>query len=110
MAIVGFVETKFHFGAVNDEASADGQFTASLHHKFGPAGATVWSRPSVQGFSVNDDDGGVGLWISKFVDHNGSHPGPFSPGIFATKCTDVFFAMDARDCIATAVFTSHVFD
>jgi hypothetical protein len=102
MPIVGFLETELHAGTINTDQSFSAQ------HNFGSP-LTVWSRPYLQQVSVNDDDGSVILWISKFVDKNGSHTGPFHPGVFAEKCTSVTFAMYTNDCIATAVLTSEIF-
>jgi hypothetical protein len=101
MAIVGVLETGLHAGTINTDK------TFSAQQNFGAS--SIWSRPYLQQVSVNDDDGSVILSISKFTDNTGTHSGPFSPGIFANKCTSVTFQMYTNDCIATAVLTTEFF-
>ena len=99
MNVAGFFETELHAGAINTDQSFSEQ------HNFG-ASLTVLSRPFLQQVSVNADDGSAILWVSKFVDNTGSHTGPFTPGVFAKKCTSVTFAMYTNDCIATAILSN----
>jgi len=102
MAIVGFLETGMFFGTINTSASASSQ------HNFGKP-LTVWSRPYVQSFFNNDDDGSVSLGVSQFKDNAGTHNVDFHPGVFAPNCTSVTFLMSTTDCIAEAVLTSEIF-
>ena len=101
MAIVGVLETAFYAGTINTDN------TFSAQHNFGPS--SIWSRPYLQEVSVNDDDGSVILWVSQYKDNKGSHSGPFTPGIFASSCTQICFGMYTKDCIATAVLTTEFF-
>lgn len=104
MAIVGVFETELYAGTINTSE------TFTKQHNFAAPGLTVWSRPYLQLVSMNDDDGSVSLSISKFTDKDGTHTGPFTPGIFADGCTSVTFRMRTTDCIARAVLTTEIFD
>lgn len=103
MPIVGFFENRLYAGTINTSA------TFTKQHNFAAPGLTVWSRPYLQGVSMNDDDGSVVLAVSQFKDQNGTHNGSFQPGIFAQGCTSVTFRMKTTDCIATAVLTTEIF-
>src|ERR1051325_11347775 len=102
MAIVSFFETHLFAGTINTNASFSAQ------HNFAAPGLTVWSHPTLQSFSVNDDDGTVDLSISQFKDKNATHSGSRF-AIFAEKCTSITLAMDTTDCIATALLTTNIF-
>jgi hypothetical protein len=106
MAIIGFIETGLLFGTIDTSATAP---TSSTQHNFPFPGVTVWSRPYVQSFFNNADDGSVSLGVAQFTDNKGTHSGVFHPGIFASNCTSVIFHMRTTDCIAEAVFTSEIF-
>ena len=103
MAIVSFFENAISIGAINTDASA------SVTHNF-PKAAKVdtWSRPSLFKVNVNDDDAGVTVFISQFVDKNGTHVGPFFPGVIADECTSVTFLMKVSDCIAAGAATTYI--
>jgi hypothetical protein len=101
MAIVGVLETGMFFGTINTSASTSAQ------HNFGPS--SVWSRPYVQSFFNNDDDGSIDLKVSQFKDNKGTHNGSFHPGIIASNCTSVTFHMSTIDSIGEAVLTTEFF-
>ncbi|HEX2296876.1 MAG TPA: hypothetical protein VHN37_16405 [Actinomycetota bacterium] len=103
MAIVGVWETKLYAGTIGTTE------TFTKQHNFAAPGLDVWSRPYLQSLTINDDDASVILSVSKFTDKNGTHTGPFTPGIFGDGCTSVTFKMSTRDCIATAVLTTEIF-
>lgn len=96
MAINGILETGSHFGTINTSAT----FSKTIN--FGAS--SILATPWLQGFSVNDDDGGVGLSVLSFKDASGTHTGPFAPGVFANNCTSVTFRMATNDCIVDAIF------
>lgn len=97
MAINNVFETGDHFGTINAFAT----FTKTIN--FGAA--SILATPWVQGFSVNDDDGGVGLNVLSFKDAGGTHVGPFAPGVVSkNKCTSVTFRMATLDCVVDAIF------
>ena len=103
MAIVSFFETLISIGAINTSASA------SVTHNF-PKSAKldVWGRPTLFKVNVNDNDGGVTVFVSGFVDKTGTHVGPFFPGVVADECTSVTFLMKVSDCIAAGAATSYI--
>ena len=103
MAIVSFFENLISIGAINTSASA------SVTHNF-PKSAKldVWSRPTLFKVNVNDNDGGVTVFVSGFVDKTGTHVGPFFPGVVADECTSVTFLMKVSDCIAAGAATSYI--
>lgn len=100
VAIVNFIQTDLFFGTINDTASS-----VSLQHNF--AASTVLSYPHLQTVSVNADDGGVSAKISSFT-APGAPPGPFHPGIFATKCTNVTALIKTVDCLANTTLTTWI--
>lgn len=103
MAIVSFFENQIAIGAIGTSASA------SVTHTF-PKSAKLdtWSRPSLFKVNVNDDDAGVTVFVSQFVDKNGVHNGPFFPGVVADECTSVTFLMKVSDCIAAGAATTYI--
>lgn len=103
MAIVSFFENLISIGAINTSASA------SVTHNF-PKSAKldVWGRPTLFKVNVNDNDGGVTVFVSGFVDKTGTHVGPFFPGVVADECTSVTFLMKVSDCIAAGAATSYI--
>ena len=104
MAIVGAAENLISIGAIGTSASA------SVTHNFPKAAKLdTWSRPTLFKVAVNDDDGGVTVYISEFTDKAGMHPGPFFPGVFADECTSVIFLMKVSDCIAAGAATTYIF-
>ena len=103
MAIVSAAENPIFAGAINTSASA------SVTHNFPKeAKLDTWSRPSLFKVNVNDDEAGVTVYISEFVDKAGMHPGPFFPGVFADECTSVIFVMKVSDCIAAGAATTYI--
>ncbi|HWK95973.1 MAG TPA: hypothetical protein VNR39_11170 [Pseudolabrys sp.] len=101
MAINGIIETGSHFGTVNTFAT----FSKTINF----SSSTVLATPWLQGFSVNDDDGGVGLNVKSFKTSSGTTTGPFAPGVFASNCTSVTFNMSTNDCIVDAIFRVYFF-
>jgi hypothetical protein len=103
MAIVSFFENAISIGAINTSAST------SVTHNF-PAAAKLdtWSRPTLFKVNVNDDDAGVTVFVSQFVDKTGTHIGPFFPGVIADECTSVTFLMKVSDCIAAGAATTYI--
>lgn len=103
MAIVSFFENSISIGAINTSASA------SVTHNFPKAAKLdTWSRPALFKVDVNDDDGGVTVFVSQFVDKTGTHNGPFFPGVVADECTSVTFLMKVSDCIAAGAATTYI--
>jgi hypothetical protein len=104
MAIVSFAENAISIGAINTSASA------SVTHNFPKAAKLdTWSRPSLFKVNVNDDDGGVTVFVSQFIDKTGTHAGPFFPGVVADECISVTFLMKVSDCIAAGAATTYIF-
>jgi hypothetical protein len=103
MAIVSFFENAISIGAIGTTASA------SVTHNFPKAAKLdTWSRPTLSKVNVNDDEAGVTVFVSQFVDKAGTHNGPFFPGIVADECTSVTFLMKVSDCIAAGAATTYI--
>jgi hypothetical protein len=103
VAIVSFFETLIDAGAIGTSTSA------SVTHTF-PKSVKLdtWSRPCLFKVDLNDDDGGVTVFISQFVDKTGTHNGPFFPGVIADECTSVTFLMKVSECIAAGAATTYI--
>jgi hypothetical protein len=112
MAIVGVWETGVHLGTINTSylfgPDPHAPATMSLQHNFASP-VDLWSRPYLQGVSMNASDGWANVWVAQFVDQKGAHSGSFQPGIFAQKCTSVTFNLFTRDCFANVVCTTEIF-
>jgi hypothetical protein len=104
VAIISFLQTGFWGGAINASSP-----TYSIVHNFAPSKVNVWSYPSLQNISSNDDDAFINTWVNNF--DGSKHPGTHHhPGIIAHNCSWVEFGMEATDCLAWAVLTSEFFN
>ena len=98
MSIVGFLQTSSQFGSINTS------YTQSVQQNFASP-VNVWSYPS-----FTSVDGGVAnVWISQFVNSQGTHNGTFRPGIYSPSCTRVTFTMYTDNSVPTLALTHEFF-
>lgn len=101
MTFIGALETSLPSfgsgGGINTNAS----FTTT--HTF--AKSNIWGRPMLQQVVVNDDDGAIEVFVSRFVDGQGAH-NVHHIGDFVTNCTSITYKATMHNCVGRAVATT----
>lgn len=98
ISIAGISETGVTLGTINTSAVVGATIKM-------PAGNnSIWTRPYLQ--MIGSGGGFVSLSIANVVTAQGTLPGPFTPGKFATNVKQFDVQFDTNDEVARAVITT----
>jgi hypothetical protein len=79
---------------------------ATLTHTFGPS--SIWGHPSLQSMAINDDDGSANVFVSQFIDSQGTHNVNVT-GQFADKCTSITYRLNVGHSASRAICITEFF-